>query len=98
MGVNLAAFVRYFIREGKRTVGQSRPAAGGFAICFLLWLNLSRMAKTWGALWLLAGLAFGAWKTRGFRGSLVNFDFPTEEAAPLRRRRRRRGDVRAPWP
>jgi putrescine importer len=80
MGVNLAAFVRYFIREGKRTVGNLIPPLAGFAICFLLWLNLSRAAKTWGAIWLLLGLAFGAWKTRGFRSSLVNFDFPTEEA------------------
>ncbi len=29
MGVNLAAFVRYFIREGKRTFGNLVPAAGG---------------------------------------------------------------------
>jgi hypothetical protein len=24
------------------------------------------------------GLAFGAWKTRGFRGDLVNFDIPAD--------------------
>ena len=52
MGVNLAAFVRYFIREGKRTVGNLIPPLAGFAICFLLWLNLSWMAKIWGAVWL----------------------------------------------
>lgn len=80
MGVNLAAFVRYFIREGKRTFGNLVLPLAGFAICLLLWLNLSWMAKLWGAVWLLLGLAFGAWKTRGFRSSLVNFDFPTEEA------------------
>ena len=79
MGVNLAAFVRYFIREGKRTVGNLVPPLAGFAICFLLWLNLSVAAKIWGAAWLAVGLAFGAWKTRGFRSSLVNFDFPVED-------------------
>lgn len=81
MGVNLAAFVRYFIREGKRTVGNLIPPLAGFAICFLLWLNLHNMAKTWGAIWLALGMLFGAWKTRGFRGSLVNFDFPADDAA-----------------
>ena len=79
MGVNLAAFVRYFIRENRRTVGNFIPPLAGFAICFLLWLNLSMAAKIWGGVWLLLGLAFGAWKTRGFRSSLVNFDFPTAE-------------------
>jgi hypothetical protein len=31
-------------------------------------------------MWMAAGIAFGAWKTRGFRGDLVNFDLPPEEA------------------
>jgi putrescine importer len=79
MGVNLAAFVCYFIREGKRTFGNLVPPLVGFAICLLLWLNLSPAAKKWGMLWLVLGLAFGAWKTRGFRGSLVNFDFPSDD-------------------
>jgi putrescine importer len=79
MGVNLAAFVRYFIREGKRTASHFFPPLLGFAICLLLWLNLSPKAKAWGGLWLLAGLAFGAWKTRGFRGTLIDFDIPSEK-------------------
>jgi hypothetical protein len=28
---------------------------------------------------MAAGIAFGAWKTRGFREDLVNFDLPPEE-------------------
>ena len=55
MGVNLAAFVRYFIRQGKRTVGNLVPPLMGFAICLLLWLNLSPAAKKWGALVACAG-------------------------------------------
>jgi len=27
---------------------------------------------------MAVGIAFGAWKTRGFRGSLINFDLPEE--------------------
>jgi hypothetical protein len=26
------------------------------------------------------GIGFGAWKTKGFRGELVNFDLPPEDA------------------
>jgi hypothetical protein len=26
------------------------------------------------------GIAFGAWKTRGFRGDLVDFELPPDEA------------------
>ncbi len=42
---------------------QPMPAAG-FLICLLLWLNLSRPAKIAGAVWMIAGIGFGAWKTR----------------------------------
>jgi hypothetical protein len=27
------------------------------------------------------GIVFGAWKTRGFRGELVNFEIPREDEA-----------------
>jgi hypothetical protein len=30
---------------------------------------------------MLVGIAFGAWKTRGFRSELVNFELPPEEQA-----------------
>jgi hypothetical protein len=46
----------------------------------LLWLSLSTPAKIGGSIWMAVGIAFGAWKTRGFRGDLVNFDLPEEEA------------------
>jgi hypothetical protein len=29
---------------------------------------------------MAAGIAFGAWKTRGFRSDLVDFEMPPEEA------------------
>jgi len=51
----------------------------GFFICFLLWLSLSLKAVIAGTIWMAVGIAFGAWKTRGFRGDLVNFDIPAEE-------------------
>ena len=80
MGVNAAAFVRYFLREKEKKITNFFLPLAGFLICLGLWLNLSRPAKIAGGAWMLAGIAFGAWKTRGFRGELVNFDLPPEEA------------------
>src|SRR5208283_526193 len=79
MGVNLAAFVRYVVRDKKRTLSFAVPPVLGFVICLLLWLSLSTPAKIAGSIWMAAGIAFGAWKTRGFRGDLVNFDLPADE-------------------
>ena len=113
MGVNLAAFVRYFVREGKHNavppllltgliiamvlwpssnwtllaaagtalaiLALWAPPLAGFTICFFLWKNLSWKAWIAGSIWMAVGIAFGAWKTHGFRGDLVNFDLPPEE-------------------
>src|ERR1700674_2134135 len=79
MGVNAAAFMRYVMRDKKWTLSFVVPPVLGFVICFLLWLSLSSPAKIAGTIWMVAGIAFGAWKTRGFRGDLVNFDLPPEE-------------------
>jgi putrescine importer len=79
MGVNLAALMRYYVRASEKKLGFLIPPVLGFLICLLLWLNLSNPAKIVGAIWMAAGIAFGAWKTRGFRGDLVNFDIPAEE-------------------
>jgi amino acid transporter len=80
MGVNLAALMRYYVREPRKKLSNLFPPIAGFLICLLLWLNLSRPAKIAGVVWMSVGIAFGAWKTRGFRGDLVNFELPPEEA------------------
>lgn len=76
MGVNAAAIMRYYVREKEKKLQNLIPPALGFAVCLLLWLNLSRPARIAGGIWMAAGIVFGAWKTRGFRGELVNFDLP----------------------
>jgi putrescine importer len=114
MGVNLAAFFRYHVRESHQSatwpllvcalvialvlwpglgwqalaiagVGLAflaifRPPLAGFTICFFLWKNLSWKAWIVGGIWMVVGIAFGAIKTRGFRGSLIDFELPPEEA------------------
>ncbi|MGH9516071.1 MAG: APC family permease [Terriglobales bacterium] len=114
MGVNLAAFFRYHVREGGHSaiaplvitglvialvllpfqsvallviagVGLAilavwTPPLAGFAICFFLWKNLSWKAWIVGGIWMVVGIAFGAIKTRGFRGNLIDFELPAEES------------------
>jgi amino acid transporter len=79
MGVNGAAFVRYYLREKEKKLRNLVPPLLGFAVCLLLWLNLSRTARIAGSVWMAAGIAYGAWKTHGFRGDLVNFDIPADD-------------------
>jgi len=79
MGVNAAAFVRYYLREPAKKMSNLLPPVLGFLICFLLWINLSAKALTFGVIWMAVGIAFGAWKTRGFRGNLIDFELPPEE-------------------
>jgi amino acid transporter len=78
MGVNAAALIHYYVRQPEKKLSNLIPPAVGFAVCFLLWVNLSRTAQIAGSIWMLAGIIFGAWKTRGFRGELVDFDVPAD--------------------
>jgi putrescine importer len=72
MGVNIAAF-RLAWRTGVRTVGGLVPPVLGSLICFVIWLNLSDKSKWVGAVWLIAGAAYGWWRTNGFKNS-IRFD------------------------
>src|SRR5947207_3348295 len=45
MGVNAAALVRYYVRERRKRLGNLIPPLLGVIICFILWLNLTTMAK-----------------------------------------------------
>ena len=67
MGVNAASFVRYFLRSGERTAASLLVPVLGFLICGFIWWNLSPTAKVVGTIWLGAGIAYGAWKTKGFK-------------------------------
>jgi putrescine importer len=76
MGVNLSAVVHYYIRGREKKMTDFLPPALGFLICLLLWVNLSWPAKIAGAIWMAVGIAFGAWKTGGFRRDLIEFEVP----------------------
>ncbi len=78
MGVNAAAFLRYYVRAPEKKMGFLIPPILGFVICLALWLNLSRPAIVVGSIWMAAGIAFGVWKTKGFREPL-SFEIPSED-------------------
>src|SRR5882757_2166172 len=78
MGVNVAALLRYYVRAKEKKLGFLIPPALGFVICLALWLNLSRPAIIVGSIWMLAGIAFGVWKTSGFRKEM-SFEIPPED-------------------
>src|ERR1700682_2535028 len=54
MGVNAAAFVRYFLHADEKKTWNFIPPVLGFVICFALWLSLSRPAHIVGSLWMIA--------------------------------------------
>jgi putrescine importer len=80
MGVNAAAFVRYFLRAKEKNWFDFFSPVCGFAICFFIWRHLSEKAILLGAVWMAVGIAYGAVKTKGFQADLVKFDIPSDES------------------
>jgi len=52
----------------------------GCTICGFIWIHLSHPALWLGTIWMVAGITFGAFRTRGFKAELVSFDIPPDEA------------------
>jgi putrescine importer len=66
MGVNVAAFLHYFVR-GERKLSHLIIPLVGFLVCFGMWISLRNTAKFAGLAWLAAGVLYGAYKTDWFR-------------------------------
>jgi putrescine importer len=79
MGVNAAAFVRYFLRAREKYWTDFFLPLLGFVICFYIWRNLDSHAKLLGVVWMTVGIIYGVIKTRGFQSDLVRFDIPAED-------------------
>ncbi|MCI0424129.1 MAG: APC family permease, partial [Acidobacteria bacterium] len=78
MGVNAAAFTRYFIRKRERTGMVFWPPVLGFVVCLYIWLSLRTPAKIAGGIWLLTGILYAAHKTHCFRDPIL-FSKPLPE-------------------
>jgi len=82
MGVNAAAFTRFYLRAPEKKLINNVVPALGFLVCLLIWCNLALQARILGAAWMAVGLCYGAWKTRGFRAGIVEFNFTSEGKNP----------------
>ena len=80
MGVNAAAFVHHLRHEKSSSLGGYIVPALGFVICGFIWVHLRNPALVLGAVWMIAGIAYGAIRTRGFRSELVTFEVPSDVA------------------
>ncbi len=76
MGVNVSSFTHYWLRGRDRRWTHLLPPVLGFLICLTIWLNLRTPAKIGGFAWMAVGVAYGAYKTKGFRRDLVKFETP----------------------
>jgi amino acid transporter len=79
MGVNAAAFVRYYLMAREKHLSSLLFTSLGFCICLFIWLNLGHAAKIVGSIWLMLGVLYGAIRTKGFRSGIIRFDAPTAD-------------------
>lgn len=79
MGVNAAAFV-HGVRQPQINVARLLSPLTGFVICAFIWGHLNRIALILGAVWMVSGILYGAWRTRGFRNATFSFDIPQNDA------------------
>jgi len=78
MGVNGASFIHHWRHERSKNLSGLIVPTLGFLICGFIWIHLSRSALVLGAVWMVAGITYGAIRTRGFRSELVTFDIPPD--------------------
>ena len=78
MGVNAANLVHQLRHPADRSATALAVPVLGFLICAFLWIHLSLPAFIVGAVWMAAGIAYGAARTRGFRSQLVTFEIPSD--------------------
>jgi amino acid transporter len=79
IGVNAASFIHLWRCAPARNLRNLVPPALGFLICSFIWIHLSRPALVLGTIWMGAGIAYGAYRTCGFRTKLVSFEIPSDE-------------------
>jgi putrescine importer len=80
MGVNAAAFVRYYWRSSEKLWTNCAFPLLGFLICLFIWRSLGPWAMLLGTIWMVLGVLFGAVRTKGFKTDLVRFDIPVDDA------------------
>ena len=79
MGVNLSTFCCYYLKpvtgHRRHLLWDAALPLAGFLLCFVFWLGLPRPAQVVGGSWLIIGMGYCAYKTKGFRERPLLFDF-----------------------
>jgi len=78
MGVNLAAINQLYFKadvKNRNLLTDLVVPAGGFLFCLWIWLNLPGTPKIIGGVWLIIGIIYLAFSTRGFRKKPAMIDF-----------------------
>jgi len=74
MGVNAAAIRECFVRESnhglKAAARDLAPPLIGFIFCLTIWLNLPGTTFLFGGSWMVVGVFYLAWRTKGFRNKV----------------------------
>jgi putrescine importer len=79
MGVNLCAFLHYFVRNERKSFWSFVAPLAGFGVCAYLWWSLGKWAIIVGFCWLATGVIYGAWRTSFFRKPLQFTSADTNE-------------------
>ena len=79
MGVNIATMREFYFKPAKKTfrsflINFLLPAAG-FIFCFIIWLNLPLKTFIIGGSWMVIGIFYLTFHTKGFRHKLIFKDF-----------------------
>jgi len=82
MGVNVSAFVHYYVRGRDRRLRYLIPPILGFLVCLYLWVSLSWMTLVIGICWLAAGVLYGAWRTSFFTQPLQFARLDNDDGPP----------------
>lgn len=78
MGVNAACFIYQWRHPASGNSSNLAVPLLGFLVSCFIWIRLSGPALILGVLWMAAGIAYGAIRTRGFRAELISFEIPCE--------------------
>jgi len=81
MGVNVSAFLHYFLRGERKTFWNFASPLLGFTVCAYLWSSLGKWAILAGCSWLTIGILYGAWRTSFFRKPIQFADLGNDGAA-----------------
>jgi putrescine importer len=79
MGVNIASIREYYFKSQDRSFKSFLinflPPAIGFVVSLIIWLNLPLKTFIIGGSWMLVGIIYLGFRTKGFREEAVMIDF-----------------------